>query len=233
LNEAARSIAKRLSFHKAAPSNETQQALASELLLRMGMREQYIADENELLPVAELSILKAESRVIACQQCSPSVSRPFRAVMVETLGGVAPFSDYVRILQTRCPSCDEPIDEGTLVRCDGELPETSVSSLRGQVSYADEKSLVFISERLLCEAEAFVSGCNRCVGNTELSFGHILDALTDSDPAKVEYVVCRPAKCPRCSNEVHESTCVSTSEGIEDWPPKQLGIVEYEELVRR
>jgi len=75
---------------------------------------------TELIIVEEALLGRAIERVIACQHCSNSVTRPFKAVLIETFGAESEVWDYVAACPARCPSCAQQIDETTFVRCEGE-----------------------------------------------------------------------------------------------------------------
>ena len=177
------------------------------------MRHESITGGIEWVAVSPTSLLKAQTRVAACQACSPSVSRPFSSVLVEVLGAAGPVCQYVLCAPAQCPNCNEPIVENTLVRCEGELyPDTShVAAVFEECR--DEANVVLVNESLLAEAQAYISGCEQCAGNVGVPFDYILDAVTESDPTITEYVMCRAAECPRCFHEVTEKTRVTISGG--------------------
>ena len=66
-----------------------------------------------------------------------------------------------------------------------------------------------MGEAFVREAEASISGCAQCSHGAELTFDYILDEVTNCDPTLTEYVICRPAKCPRCHGDVTEKTLVT------------------------
>jgi hypothetical protein len=169
---------------------------------------------SPLVALGEASILKAQNRVVACQGCSASVSRPFGSVLAEILGASTPLSEYLLCAPAQCPNCDLPIVESTLVRCEGEIGEATTVAVGDLTPCSDDVNVILINERLLSEAQAFISGCERCSVNAEMTFDYILDAVTGHDPSMTEYVMCRPATCPRCCREVTEKTRVVVS-GIE------------------
>ena len=73
---------------------------------------------------------------------------------------------------------------------------------------SEETQVVFVDDVALAEAQAFLTGCERCVPYTELTFDYILDAVTECNPIVTEYVLCAPVKCPRCGNNVTPKTFV-------------------------
>ena len=87
------------------------------------MRENVVSTAVELVSVGEASALKAQSRVSACQSCSASVSQPFSSVLVEVLGRGTTLTEYLLCAPARCPNCNHPVYENTLVRCEGDEPD--------------------------------------------------------------------------------------------------------------
>ena len=162
-----------------------------------------------LVTIGETSLLKAQGRVIACQNCSASVSRPFGSVLTEALGAAGPFSEYMLCGPAECPNCAGPMVENTLVRCEGELEQyTPAPSQDFGSVVCDETNVVLVDEAVIAEAQAFISGCQQCDRNAEMTFDYILDAITEFDPTVTEYMMCRPAKCPRCEREITEKTLI-------------------------
>ena len=74
----------------------------------------------------------------------------------------------------------------------------------------NEVEIVLVDENVLREAEAYLSGCEHCAEFVAISFDYLLDAITHCNPLITEYVMCRPAKCPRCSRNITETTLVIT-----------------------
>jgi hypothetical protein len=85
------------------------------------MRENIISAGIEVVVVGEISMLKAQRRLVGCQSCSPSVSRPFSSTLVEELGAADKITEYVLCRPCRCPNCAQPVLEHTLVRCEGDI----------------------------------------------------------------------------------------------------------------
>jgi len=168
----------------------------------------------ELVALGETSIRRALMRVAACQSCSATVSRSFGLLLSELLAPVNPVTEYILCAPARCPNCSEPILEGTLVRCledddQGEDDAICTSTFEREFEPALEDSdVVLIDERMLREAQGFVAGCGQCFPSAEMTFDYILDEVTGCDPTSTEYVLCHPAKCPRCSQEITEKTLV-------------------------
>jgi hypothetical protein len=83
-------------------------------------RQTYVIPPSETVVVEEAVLEEALDRVIACQGCSGSLSRSFGSVLTEAYGGRQPVAEYILVAPACCPSCEEPLDESTLVRCIGD-----------------------------------------------------------------------------------------------------------------
>jgi len=73
----------------------------------------------------------------------------------------------------------------------------------------EEINIVLVGETLLRRSERWVSGCEQCSEIAPITFDYLLDALTNYDPKKTEYLMCRVARCPSCLGEITEKTLVS------------------------
>jgi predicted Zn-ribbon and HTH transcriptional regulator len=172
------------------------------------MKHRSVSRGFELVTVGEASMLKAETRLVACQACSPSVSRSFGSVLIEVLGANDLMTEYVLCVPAECPNCGESIVENTLVRCEGEREADAVPTVKEYEPDWEETNVVLVDESALSEAQGFITGCEQCVPHAEMTFDYILDEVTRRDPALTEYVLCHPAKCPQCGHEVTEKTFV-------------------------
>src|SRR5262245_40653653 len=76
-------------------------------------------------------------------------------------------------------------------------------------SCIEEINIVLVGETLLRRPERWVSGCEQCSEIAPITFDYLLDALTNYDPKKTEYLMCRAARCPSCLGEITEKTLVS------------------------
>ena len=72
----------------------------------------------------------------------------------------------------------------------------------------EEMNVVLVDDDAVQEAESLISGCERCDKGAEISLDYVLDELTGSDPTRTEYLMLRPARCPRCLAEVTEKTLI-------------------------
>jgi hypothetical protein len=72
----------------------------------------------------------------------------------------------------------------------------------------EDQVILFIKREEIAQAERIIESCESCDTEAEVSFDSILDHVTGSDPAKTEYLLELPAKCPRCHENVVEKTRV-------------------------
>jgi hypothetical protein len=173
------------------------------------MKQNTVVRGNQLVAVGDASVEKALARVVACQGCTAVITRPFGLVLAETLGHSNMAIEYVMSEPAFCPNCSRPMFENTFVRCEGEQDDCRVEAIREYEPNWEETNVVLIDETLIAQAEACISGCEHCVANTETTFDYVLDAVTQLDPSFTEYVLCGPAKCPRCGHDVTEKTFVA------------------------
>jgi hypothetical protein len=62
---------------------------------------------------------------------------------------------------------------------------------------------VLIDEATVREAERWIDFCEACAPDeSEIPFDYVLDSITGCEPELTDYVLEKPAKCPRCSGEV-------------------------------
>jgi hypothetical protein len=162
----------------------------------------------ELVALGETSLRRALMHVVACESCSATVSRSFGSVLSEVLGPTNSVTEYILCAPVRCPNCSESIIEGTLVRCDVDQDEVVAITDRDFEPTLEATEVILIDEPVLREAQGFVAGCGHCIPSAEMTFDYILDEVTGCDPTSTEYVLCHPAKCPRCAQEITEKTLV-------------------------
>jgi len=73
-----------------------------------------------------------------------------------------------------------------------------------------EKTQVqLVDDRIVGKLEALVDGCENCDQGAEYPFDWIIDTLMGTDPGVTDYLMERPAKCPRCRSALTEKTLVS------------------------
>jgi hypothetical protein len=73
----------------------------------------------------------------------------------------------------------------------------------------EEQVIVLVSEATLRQAENLIAFCEHCdFENSEFTFEMLLDRVTRADPARTEYILEVPARCPNCRREVLEKTLV-------------------------
>jgi hypothetical protein len=74
--------------------------------------------------------------------------------------------------------------------------------------HLEDVDIVLIDESAIQQAEDLISACQTCSPEAELTLDYLLDSLTGRNPAVTEYLLRRPARCPRCRAEVTEKTPV-------------------------
>jgi len=58
----------------------------------------------------------------------------------------------------------------------------------------------------LLAAQSYVTACESCFADAQLSFDYVLDAMTGCDPTATEYLLQKPAMCPRCGSQIAPKT---------------------------
>jgi len=62
---------------------------------------------------------------------------------------------------------------------------------------------VLVDEETVRQAERRIDSCEACApDDSEIPFDYVLDSITGCEPELTDYVLEKPAKCPRCSAEV-------------------------------
>jgi hypothetical protein len=73
----------------------------------------------------------------------------------------------------------------------------------------EEQNIVLVAVVTLRKAERFIESCEYCnPEGAEMSFDCILDRITGLDPDVTDYLLERPAMCPKCGREITEKTLV-------------------------
>jgi len=152
--------------------------------------------------------LNAQDRLISCEKCDRFAVTPFKKLLEESAHD-SDSADASPSEPVKCPSCSRIVDDETLVvfRNDAD----SADSYAG-ADYFDppleEMTVRLVGENLRAAAQSMISGCELCCDCPEITFDCILDELTGFDPKCTEYILCRPALCPRCRKDVTERTIV-------------------------
>jgi len=74
----------------------------------------------------------------------------------------------------------------------------------------EDRVIVFVGISDVKEAESLVLCCEHCGPDVAvLPFDIVVDLLSECDPAVTDYVLERPATCPRCGHEIVEKTLVA------------------------
>jgi hypothetical protein len=82
---------------------------------------------------------------------------------------------------------------------------------------ADDPDLKYIAvtREQLVRAQAGIESCVECnPDGAEVFFDFLLREVSD-EKGYVDYIIPKPARCPRCNAEIHEKTLVEPVGGIE------------------
>ena len=152
--------------------------------------------------------LKAQDRLISCEKCDCLAVTPFKKLLDES-APEAGSKETVYPEPVKCPSCFNIVEEDTLVAFRSDMDSLGDP---GGADYFDppleEMTVHLVGENLRAAAQSMISGCDQCCDCPEITFDCILDELTGCDPKSTEYILCRPARCPRCRRDVTERTIV-------------------------
>jgi hypothetical protein len=69
-------------------------------------------------------------------------------------------------------------------------------------------NVVLLEVDAIRRAEQLIVGCQECSEDAEIPFDNILDRVTGCDPSITDYVMEKPAKCPRCFLDIREKTLI-------------------------
>jgi hypothetical protein len=72
----------------------------------------------------------------------------------------------------------------------------------------EQQNIVLVDTATIQKAEQLLEGCEACTEEAEVPFDIILDGVKGSDTSTTDYLLERPAKCPKCFREVREKTLV-------------------------
>jgi hypothetical protein len=72
----------------------------------------------------------------------------------------------------------------------------------------EDQKVVLVEEETLRRAEQMVLSCEGCSSEADVPFSEILDGLTGSDATVTDYILQKPASCPRCFRAITEKTFV-------------------------
>jgi len=152
--------------------------------------------------------LNAQDRLISCEKCDRFAVTPFKKLLEES--AQEPLStDVVTTDSVKCPACSNIVGEETLVAFRNDMDPADVPASEDYFDPPlEEMTVRLIGENLRAAAQSMISGCDQCCDCPEITFDCILDELTGCDPKSTEYILCRPARCPRCRRDVTERTIV-------------------------
>src|SRR5262245_34478175 len=73
----------------------------------------------------------------------------------------------------------------------------------------DQTNIVLVDEEMLRQAQRQIRSCETCTPNmAQIPFDWVLDKLTGNNPSTTDYVLSKPATCPRCQGSISEKTLV-------------------------
>src|SRR5262249_14514895 len=164
----------------------------------------------ELLTIGEKTLKKAHRRFLGCQQCDAQASTPFDLILEDVVGLTDNYMEYLMPEAAKCPNCNNPVFETTLVRPDAAFEET-LNVEKFYVPNLEETNFAFVDDAVLTQAKQKIEGCEHCCPDAEITLDYILDEITGCNPQYTEYILSRPTNCPSCLHEVTEKTLVIPS----------------------
>ena len=73
----------------------------------------------------------------------------------------------------------------------------------------EQQVVVLVESATLRQAERLIESCEHCnEEDAQIPFDNILDRVTVSEPSVTDYILEKPAKCPRCRHDLLEKTLV-------------------------
>ena len=157
--------------------------------------------QSLLTGVVEVVVVSTESMrgalmwISGCAHCSPTAAVPLEMIFDHFLNNQRGSVIYALTELIGCPNCAASIVESTLIE--------PVRHWREPLPQLD---VVLADDLVIVRAQSLMSACERCHDGARISFDYLLDAVTGCDPCETEYLMCRRARCPRCSSEVCEKT---------------------------
>src|SRR5262245_28083488 len=80
----------------------------------------------------------------------------------------------------------------------------------------EDTNIVLVDEATIRHAERRLRRCEACSDEPQLLFNTLLDQLTGHDPRITDYLLSRPANCPKCHSAVTEKTIVEWKQDDEN-----------------
>ena len=77
----------------------------------------------------------------------------------------------------------------------------------------EEHRVVLPEDADIRKAEKMIVGCDVCSEYAEIPFDNILDRVTGCDPSVTDYLMEKPATCPRCYRDIREKTLIEPDWG--------------------
>jgi hypothetical protein len=140
----------------------------------------------------------AKRWVFACERCNEIALLTLE--MASRVSETSPVAGRFDCQPALCPQCS-----GTVV---DTTPEVVQPLLEFDDPLTDRSNVVLIDPFTLRQAQKRIARCEHCFDDAEITFDYILDAVTGCDPSVTHYILCTPAKCPHCLQQVTEKTLV-------------------------
>jgi hypothetical protein len=175
----------------------------------MSMNQKFHLQGIEIVVLGAESCQKSAERISGCERCSKFAVTALERLLDDVLLGRGTATAYLLGTSLVCPNCEAPILETTLVQLkESYRADCSENVFNWFELPLPETNIELIDETMIAEAQFLIAACESCGDNAQISFDYLLDVVTRCDPTATEYLMCRPAKCPRCSGDVTEKTLV-------------------------
>jgi len=77
----------------------------------------------------------------------------------------------------------------------------------------EDQKIVLVEQQTVRKAERIILSCERCSSDADIPFSEILDRLTGLVPDVTDYLLEKPASCPKCYRAITEKTFVEVDDG--------------------
>src|SRR6059036_3699026 len=75
----------------------------------------------------------------------------------------------------------------------------------------EQLNVLLVDAAIVSNAERLIESCEHCNRFAQIPLAWILDQITGCDRSVTDYLLERPAKCPKCGHDVLEKTRISRS----------------------
>lgn len=72
----------------------------------------------------------------------------------------------------------------------------------------EQLHIVLVDDETMHKAERLIEGCEACSDIAQVPFDAVLDFAKGSDSMVTDYLMERPARCPKCFRQIREKTLV-------------------------